>query len=114
MTDVGSLHFIKAHEHSDRVLVPQPSMDPHDPLVSDGIRNKLTRTDMIILKNWTPMWKAFTLFNALLSAFAQGFGPLAMAPQFNFYIAEFNSTLADVVQFVGVCILVLGFSNLIW
>lgn len=31
MTDVGSHHFVKA---SDRVLVPQPSADPHDPLVS--------------------------------------------------------------------------------
>lgn len=31
MTDVGSHHFVKS---SDRVLVPQPSDDPHDPLVS--------------------------------------------------------------------------------
>ena len=31
MTDVGSHHFVKS---SDRVLVPQPSGDPHDPLVS--------------------------------------------------------------------------------
>lgn len=31
MTDVGSHHFVKS---SDRVLVPQPSEDPHDPLVS--------------------------------------------------------------------------------
>ena len=31
MADVGSHHFVKA---SNRVLVPQPSNDPHDPLVS--------------------------------------------------------------------------------
>lgn len=31
MTDVGSHHFVKS---SDRVLVPQPSDDPHDPLVN--------------------------------------------------------------------------------
>lgn len=31
MTDVGSHHFVKS---SDRVLVPQPSDEPHDPLVS--------------------------------------------------------------------------------
>ena len=31
MTDVGSHHFVKS---SDRVLVPQPSDNPHDPLVS--------------------------------------------------------------------------------
>ncbi len=34
MTDVGSRHFLKSAGNSDRVLVPQPSADPHDPLVS--------------------------------------------------------------------------------
>jgi len=33
MTDVGSHHFVKAAGSSSRVLVPQPSDDPHDPLV---------------------------------------------------------------------------------
>jgi hypothetical protein len=33
---------------------------------------------------------------------------------FGFYIKDFDSSLAAVVQFVGVCILVLGFSNLFW
>ena len=31
MADVGSHHFVKGAKH---VLVPQPSSDPHDPLVS--------------------------------------------------------------------------------
>jgi hypothetical protein len=34
MADVGSHHFVKSSAKSDRVLVPQPSQDPHDPLVS--------------------------------------------------------------------------------
>ena len=34
MTDVGSHHFVKSSAKSERVLVPQPSDDPHDPLVS--------------------------------------------------------------------------------
>lgn len=34
MADVGSHHFVKASSRSDRVLVPQPSQSPHDPLVS--------------------------------------------------------------------------------
>lgn len=34
MTDVGSHHFVKSSATSDRVLVPQPSDNPHDPLVS--------------------------------------------------------------------------------
>ena len=33
MRDVGSHHFVKSAAGSDRVLVPQPSDDPHDPLV---------------------------------------------------------------------------------
>jgi hypothetical protein len=34
MADVGTHHFVKSSAKSDRVLVPQPSQDPHDPLVS--------------------------------------------------------------------------------
>lgn len=33
MVDVGSHHFVKSFTKSHRVLVPQPSDDPHDPLV---------------------------------------------------------------------------------
>lgn len=40
--------------------------------------------------------------------------PLALAPSFGYYIEDFHSTLADVVQFTGIAILVLGFSNFIW
>jgi hypothetical protein len=36
MADVGTHHFVKSSSTSDRVLVPQPSQDPHDPLVSDS------------------------------------------------------------------------------
>ena len=41
-------------------------------------------------------------------------GPLALAPMFPQLIEEFHSNLADVVQFTGIAILVLGFSNFIW
>jgi len=47
-------------------------------------------------------------------SFTQGFGPLALAPMFPQLIEAFHSNLTDVVQFTGVCILVLGFSNFIW
>jgi MFS family permease len=60
------------------------------------------------------MWKFFAITNALMSSFTQGFGPLALAPMFGYYIVDFNSNLADVIQFTGVAILVLGFSNLFW
>jgi hypothetical protein len=37
MTDVGSHHFVKAGTGTHSVLVPQPSDDEHDPLVSAWI-----------------------------------------------------------------------------
>lgn len=49
-----------------------------------------------------------------LVSFAQGFGPLALAPMFPQLMEAFNIDLAGAVQFTGVCILVLGFSNFIW
>lgn len=36
MLDVGSHHFVKSSVTSDRVLVPQPSENEHDPLVSNN------------------------------------------------------------------------------
>ena len=41
-------------------------------------------------------------------------GPLALAPMFPQLIEAFDSNLNDVVQFTGIAILVLGFSNFIW
>jgi hypothetical protein len=49
-----------------------------------------------------------------LTSFSQGFGPLALAPMFPQLMEAFKSDLASVVQFTGVCILVLGFSNFFW
>jgi hypothetical protein len=54
------------------------------------------------------------MFCATLTSFMQGFQPLSLAPMFGDYIQAFDSTLADVVQFTGVAILVLGFSNFLW
>jgi hypothetical protein len=39
---------------------------------------------------------------------------ITQAPMFGDYIVAFDSNLTDVVQFTGVAILVLGFSNFIW
>jgi len=42
MLDVGSHPFVKSSASSDRVLVPQPSDDPHDPLVSPHTHSDCT------------------------------------------------------------------------
>lgn len=96
MSDVGTHHFVKAGEGSGQVLVPQPSNDPHDPL------------------NWNRYWKTSTISMSTAVSFAQGMGPLALAPMFPQLMQAFDASLADVVQFTGVCILVLGFSNFFW
>lgn len=48
------------------------------------------------------------------TSFSQGLGPLALAPMFPQLMETFNADLASVVQFTGICILVLGFSNFFW
>ena len=96
MADIGSHHFVKSTGKANRVLVPQPSEDPHDPL------------------NWSTTWKISAIVAASFVTFTQGFGPLSLAPMFGDYIEAFNCSLADAVQFTGVSILVLGFSNFIW
>lgn len=47
-------------------------------------------------------------------SFSQGLGPLALAPMFPQLMEAFDTDLAAVVKFTGVCILVLGFSNFFW
>ncbi|KAH8894705.1 serine/threonine kinase 16 [Thozetella sp. PMI_491] len=96
MTDVGEHHLLKSGGKNQRVLVPQPSDDRHDPL------------------NWSLKWKLLAITASSFTTFMQGFGPLSLAPMFADYIEAFNCTLADAVQFTGVAILVLGFSNFLW
>ena len=96
MADVGSHHFVKSGDKSHRVLVPQPSDNPHDPL------------------NWSLWWKIAAISASSLVSFTQGVGPLALAPMFGDYIRDFDCTLAQAVQLTGVPILILGFSNFFW
>lgn len=39
---------------------------------------------------------------------------MAIGPIIPYLMQDFNSSLEQVVQFISVCILVLGFSNLLW
>ena len=116
MADVGELHFVKSRGSSDRVLVPQPSSDPHDPLVSlsKNILNVLLLTRNLCGQNWKKTWKFSTMFIATMVTFSQSMGPLAIAPQFPALMQSFDRSLEDVIAFSGVCILVLGFSNFFW
>ena len=66
------------------------------------------------MENWNTFWKFSTLTCATCATFVQGMGPLALAPMIPYLIEAFDSNLTDVIQFTGVAILVLGFSNFIW
>ncbi|KAM0417187.1 hypothetical protein ACHAPT_012824 [Fusarium lateritium] len=96
MADIGKHHFVKSDDNSHRVLVPQPSQSPHDPL------------------NWTRTWKLSTLVAVSTMSFTQGFAPLALAPMFGYLMQDYDRSLSDVIQFTGVTILALGFSNFFW
>jgi MFS family permease len=65
-------------------------------------------------QNWSIKWKFLAITSSSLVSFSQGFGPLALAPAFGYYIEEFHCSLADAIQFTGISILILGFSNFIW
>jgi hypothetical protein len=54
------------------------------------------------------------MFSSNLTSFVQGIASLSLALMFGDYIEALDSSLASVVQFTGVAILVLGFSNFIW
>ncbi|KAK5241255.1 hypothetical protein LTR40_013314, partial [Exophiala xenobiotica] len=64
MADIGSHHFVKSSGKDHRVLVPQPSDNPHDPL------------------NWSVAWKISAIVASSMASFVQGFGPLSLAPMF--------------------------------
>lgn len=76
---VGSLHFKRSGKN---VLIPQPSSDPNDPL------------------NWNRKWKAAAMLGMAISSFANGFGPLSIGPQVPFYMAEWEKSVDDVIDFV--------------
>lgn len=94
MTDLKNVHFATNGHNS--VLIPQPSNNPHDPL------------------NWNKKWKIALVFGQAFISFFNALGPLSISPQAPAYMAEWNRSLADVIQFTGVCILVFGFSNFLW
>lgn len=85
-----------ANIHLKHALVPEPSDDPNDPL------------------NWSRSWKWLTMSSMALSTFNWVFSPLSLSPQVPYYMESFDSTLPEVISFIGISVLVLGFSNFIW
>ncbi|KZM28498.1 transmembrane transport [Ascochyta rabiei] len=59
-------------------------------------------------------WKTACIISTATVTFTQGFGPLALAPMFPALMEAFQCDLTEAIQFTGLCILMLGFSNFIW
>lgn len=94
LTDLEDTHFIRGGRQGV-VLVPQPTVDPHDPL------------------NWSPFWKYITLLNCSLYMFLGNFTALSIAPLTPIYLEYFNTTITRVGLLTGVCVLTLGYANFI-
>jgi hypothetical protein len=90
---VANVHLKHNGKHA---LIPQPSNDPNDPL------------------NWSRTWKWLAMSSMALSTFNYAFSPLSLSPQVPYYMESFDSTLPEVINFIGVSVLVLGFTNFIW
>lgn len=63
--------------------MPQPSDDPSDPL------------------NWSFVWKMLSMGGMSVTAFSWTVGPLAISSQVPYYMAEWDRSLPDVIQFVS-------------
>lgn len=75
----------------------------------EGVHNLLCNSGLVRTRIWS--------FGAGMSNITRrrsGLLMVSQAPMFGDYIEAFDSNLPDVVQFTGIAILVLGFSNFIW
>lgn len=93
---VNEIHFVKSRGESGRVLVPQPTNDPHDPL------------------NWSTTWKITTVVMASLYTLIQPATQVSIGPIFTIFIEEWNITFTQCANFGGVTVLSLGFINFLW
>ena len=114
MKETEGHHLARSSGRSGVVLVPQPSRDPHDPLVKSYYLSHHEPSADLPVQNWSPLWKFSTMFLATATTFTQGFGPTALGPFFPDLEKSFDRNLPDVVLFTGLAILILGFSNFFW
>ncbi len=79
----------------------------------EGVSNVLFNSGLILSRLWT-IGLGMSDLSLSCASDPKKADPSVQAPMFGDYIVAFDSNLTDVVQFTGVAILVLGFSNFIW
>lgn len=85
---------VQSHD-GQMFLVPEPSDQPDDPLVSKSEpRNIAMQTNDA--QNWSPTWKAIVIINQAIFVFISVLTPLSIAPLTPIFIMEFKKSLAAV------------------
>ena len=95
LTDLEDTHFIRGGRKGV-VLVPQPTSDPHDPLVRHSSVPPEDCPMADVSQNWSPFWKYVTLLNCSLYMFLGNFTALSIAPLTPIYLEYFDTTLTRV------------------
>jgi hypothetical protein len=102
MADIAGAHFVHAsNAPSNVVLVPQPSNDPSDPLVSSEELLISPHHADTYGKNWTPKWKTLVLANQGFFVFTSIIGTLSIAPLTPIYMQAWHRSLTDVALLVS-------------
>lgn len=104
----------EADSSQELVLIPQPTNNKDDPLVSWPSSPCFPVFVFIFLttvQNWSPAWKTILIVNQFVFVFVSILTPLAIAPLTELFMVEFDKTLPQVNLLFGVAAIVLGYAN---
>lgn len=106
MTDVQGSHFYTHNSASSIALVPQPTEDIHDPLVSwtvNFLRRKHLQEPhrLTTEQNWSQFWKTIILINQGCFVIVSVVTALSVAPLTPIYMVEWKKSLTQVALLVS-------------
>jgi hypothetical protein len=86
----------------DLVLVPQPSNNPHDPLVYSPWYHVLQEQSILtrLIQNWSRGWKLAAVANQAFFCLVSLLLPLSIAPLTPILVKEFNKSVSDIALLV--------------
>lgn len=124
MANMDGVSFYRDSNNQDTVaLIPQPTNDPHDPLVSitptlpclllsvltkallfGPLSEKETLIDRLEAnldsKNWTTLWKTLVIVNQGIFVIASVIPTMSIAPLTPIFMQQWQTSLADVALLV--------------
>lgn len=97
------------------VLIPQPTSNAEDPLVSIMFTTTVPLLPARILtprsQNWSSRWKTVVILNQFIFVFISILTPLSIAPLTQIFTIEFHKPIPQVNLLFGVAAIVLGYAN---